>query len=189
MFHKDKRKYNIDNYKIYYLIIILLIFFNYSGQRSICSFYSNITIKIRGSGTQSIFYGGNSCEEGRIFTKPDEIYINDIRQTNLSYKYDLSQMVNTIKFVWKNSINNCNCLFKDCKNITYIDFNEFDFFEGLVANGMFYNYEKLISLNLHDYSGKIKILGITNMFTNCLSLTSLNLSNLDVDSEKKIFSS
>ena len=119
MFHKDKRKYNIDNYKIYYLIIILLIFFNYSGQRSICSFYSNITIKIRGSGTQSIFYGGNSCEEGRIFTKPDEIYINDIRQTNLSDKYDLSQMVNTIKFVWKNSINNCNCLFKDCKNINY----------------------------------------------------------------------
>ena len=186
IFNNIKLKYIFSNNKINYFIKMFLIFFISSGQRTIYSNNTNITIKIRGSGMQNIFYGGNSCEGGTIFTKPNEVYINDIKQTNVSDKYNLSKNENNVTLLWKNTNNNCKCLFKDCKNITNIDFTQFDFSQGLIANGMFYNCESLTSLNLHDYSGKIKVEGISNIFTNCFSLTSLNLSNLDVSAIKDI---
>ena len=58
---KSRNPINIDNQKVSYLFILLYLFIlNFSNQYNlinIYSRYSNITIKLRGSGVQSIFFG------------------------------------------------------------------------------------------------------------------------------------
>jgi hypothetical protein len=75
---KSRNPINIDNQKVSYLFILLNLFIlNFSNQYNlinIYSRYSNITIKLRGSGVQSIFFGENFCYENtEMFTRPDEV--------------------------------------------------------------------------------------------------------------------
>ena len=89
----NKRNYGKKNLKVNYCIIILLIFYGISlenKRRMICPFSSNITLKIKGPGDSNIFYGGTSCNQDIIFKSPDEVYIEDDKQTyvkNMAYYY------------------------------------------------------------------------------------------------------
>ena len=117
----NTRKYSKKNWKVnFFIIIILLIFFRNSKenkQRMICPYSSNITIKIEGPGESKIFYGGKSCSKGTIFKNPDEVYINEKKQIYVNNSYYFEKPENTVKLVWYNTMNNGNCLFKDCINI------------------------------------------------------------------------
>ena len=150
---------NLFNWKIINLIFILnLIFYNCSDGREIYSKFSNITIRINGSGIKSIFYGDNFCWNNiKIFEKPDEVYINNVKQIEVKDKYDFEKEENFVKLVWKNIISECNCLFRDCVDITFVDLSKFDFSNGLSANGMFWNCNSITSINL-NYDGIIKII-------------------------------
>ena len=163
------------------LIILFLIFPCYSKgfeERTIYSFFSNITIKVRGPGEQYIFFGGDTCTPG-IFTLPNEVYINDIIQNEIKDKYDFINPMSFVKLVWYNATNNCNCLFQNCTNITDIDFSDFDFSLGLQGYQLFSNCTSLISINFNS-KGTIKILNAVSMFSNCESLVSLDLSKFDI---------
>ena len=163
------------------MLILSLIIIKFSNSERIHSCFSNITIKIMGPGTKNILYGDecliNSVKSNIIL--PDEIYLNDIKQTDIKVKYDLDDKLYIIKLVWNNITSNCNCLFKDCIDIFEIDFSGFDFSQGLSANQMFSNCTSLTSLNLHDF-GTIKIINSGSMFSFCSSLIFLNLSQFDV---------
>ena len=181
---KSRNPINIDNQKVSYLFILLYLFIlNFSNQYNlinIYSTYSNITIKLRGSGVQSIFFGENFCYENtEMFTRPDEVYINDNKFINFVDKYDFIEEENYVKLVWKDAINKVNCLFKNCYNIIEVDFSNFDFSLCLYANMLFQNCYSLTSINFSN-AEKITVFYSGTMFSNCLSLTSLNLSNFDM---------
>ena len=182
-YNNTKRMYNNFNNKtkIYNIImIVFLIYLNFSyalKQRNIYSFSSSITITLRGTGLLSIFYGG-TCEEG-TFTRPDTIYINEVRKYDITDKYQFTKSPNFVKLVWNNINNNCNCLFKDCTDIVDIDFSEFDFSSGLYANKMFYNCKSLTSIDLYSY-GKIKFHDVAEMFSYCELLNYIDVSQFDV---------
>ena len=140
---------------------------NCSKERIIYSKFSNITIKISGSGTKSIFYGDNFCwYDINIFEHPHEVYRNDVKQNEVKDKYDFEEKENIIKLVWKNITSECNCLFKDCINITFVDLSNFDFPNGLSANGMFWNCFSITSINF-NYDGIIKLTNSGSMFRSC----------------------
>ena len=171
---------NYRNYKKNCFIIIFIMIFIVSNARIIYLNSSNITIKIKGKGIQSVFFGGDLCWTSKsLFNPPDEVYINDIKQINISDKYFLNESMSVVMLVWDNVISNCNCLFKECSNITDINFSHFDFSQVLYANQIFDQLHLLTSINLYDY-GIIKLFDSGSMFRNCTSLTSINLSNLDV---------
>ena len=130
-----KNKFNV-------LIIIIFLALQSSSyqinKEMIYLYSSSITITIQGSGTQNIFFGGSSCNYG-IFSRPNEIFINNVKQTYINYQYDFNNPPNIVKLVWNNRFSNCNCLFQDCINIIDINFSEFDFSLGLNGYQMFYN--------------------------------------------------
>ena len=173
---KHDKRYSRNNNNIPIILLLLLIIPNYSyefRQNMFYSYDSIITIKVQGSGQQSIFYGGSSCNGG-IFPRPNEIYIENIKQNDIKDKYNF--------VVWYNTFSNCNCLFQDCTNIIEIDFSQFSFSSGLYAYQMFYNCKSLTSLNFKAYSGTINIYSIASMFSHCESLTSLDISNFAISS-------
>ena len=174
---------SINRKNIYLLIIIIFLLFpNFAYEcnlRIVNSYNSIINIKVKGSGIQSIFYEGSTCN-GEIFTRPNEIHINNIKQDNIMDKYNFINSTNIVKLVWNHAINNCNCLFQDCINIIEIDFSEFDFSTGLYGYQMFYNCKSLTSLNFNSYKRTINIYNLASMFTYCESLTSLDITNFDI---------
>ena len=173
----------VRHYSIIALIMSIIIFPCLSDgnkERMIYSYYSNITIKVKGPGKQSIFFGGDTCSPGK-FTLPNEVFINDIIQNDVKDKYDFINPISFVKLVWYNVNNNCNCLFQDCTNIIDIDFSDFDFSLGLHGYQLFQNCKSLISINFNSNSvEKIKIYNAASMFSNCESLASLDISKFDI---------
>ena len=171
-----KNKFNV----LIIIIFLSLQSFSYQiNKEMIYSYSSSITITIQGSGTQNIFFGGSSCNGG-IFSRPNEIYINNVKQTYINAQYDFNNPPNIVKLVWYNRFSNCNCLFQNCINIIDINFSEYDFSLGLHGYQMFYNCKSLTSLNFNAFSGKINIYNAANMFSYCESLTSIDLSKFDI---------
>ena len=167
------------NQKINFIINFIIIFHSLSIKyQNVLIHSSNITIKIRSSGEQRIF-DDTSCYHLISFSHPDEVYINNEKQQEVKPIYNLTSENNEVKLIWNNSINNCNCLFRSCNNITEIDFSEFDFSNGLYADGLFQNLDKITSINLYDY-GIIKLYDVGSMFGCCKSLNFLNLSQFDI---------
>ena len=84
-----QKKNNNNKYIIKYhmMIMIYLINFIFSMDYKyiiIYSYYSNITLKIKGYGEKSIFFGGDYCfRTAPLFSRPNEIYINNIRQKDI----------------------------------------------------------------------------------------------------------
>ena len=171
----------MHNKTIYLIIILSLVTINISFENLIIYYgFSNITLKIRGPGKQSIFYG-NECEINSVKTniiRPNEVYIDEIKQPDANNEYNFEEKTYFIKLVWNNVINNCDCLFKGCSKILEIDFSNFNFSQGLSANQMFSNCSSLTSINF-NYIGTIQIINAGSMFSFCTSLSSLNLSNFD----------
>jgi len=161
---------------IKYLIMSNLVFFIYSKDFKRINtylYFSNITIKIHGSGMHSVFNSRGP--------NPNEIYINNIKQPRVEDKYYLNETQNYIKLVWKDKIQDFNYLFLYIINITYIDLTDFDFSLGIQANCMFYGCHSLTEI-IFPSTGIIKITNAGGMFGECKLLTSLNVSNFDVSS-------
>ena len=105
---------------------------------------SYITIKIKSNGTNAIFFGYFSSACNPLFPWPKEVHINNVKQ-KVSSSYKFRSTDNEIKLFWDTKITSCNCLFLGCKNITEIDFSNFDSSEISTTSGMFYENESLTS--------------------------------------------
>ena len=180
----EPAKLFLFNQKINNLLLIIIFIINNfikEYQLKFAEVYSsNITIKIKETGIQKIFFDGETCYSTRPkFPYPDEVYINDEIQNNISAKYNFTREDNAIKLVWYESRENWGCLFKFCDKITEIDFSEFDFSKSIEGNMMFFRCKSLTSLNINDF-GKVKLKDGGSFFREMISMTSLNLSNFDM---------
>ena len=137
---------------------------------------SNIIIlKIKGIGKKSVFSPISNFQTDYY---PDQVFINDILQKNVTHTYYLDQEDNKIKLVWNELNSDCRAMFYRCKDITEFDFSNFDTSNTRYMNSMFSDCSSLTSLNLSNFDTS-KVIYTFSMFSGCSSLTSLNLSNFD----------
>ena len=153
-----------------YIYILLLI---YSIISSISS--NDIKITISGSGNIRIIdlndrepnsyciYSGQ-CG-GTQFIKPNNIlYFNQEDNQN-----------NILVVNFENKLSNLKGLFKNCKDITSIDFQNFDFSDVSDTSEMFQNCTSLRSINFGSINAD-KVIKMSDMFSNCSSLSNIDLS-------------
>ena len=117
-----------DNLKIklYYLIIIIILISKLNCQYLNLSSINNsyIVMKInRGDNYVLCKEWDNVCG---YYTRPNEIYINDIKQDKVKNKYDFNETINIVILIWNNTITNCNRMFYYCNNIIEMNLSHFD---------------------------------------------------------------
>ena len=174
--------------RIYLFISIFRIFHILSKELMVIHYkYSYITLTIDGIGEKKVFYDKNdgmSSSSCKNFVPPDEVYINNIKRSEISSKYYLNESKNIVKLVWKKEINSATCMFYRCPDIKEIDFSYFN--SSLISGymiGTFNGCTSLISLDLSNFNiSQVTI--IRNLFHNCYSLTSINLTNFDTSKIK-----
>ena len=148
---------------LFKLFIFLNILINNLG--------SYITIKVNKEGSQQILGTKfNFC--------PDEIYINNEKQSNEDCKsIILSDISYQIKLVWNKEINDTSNMFSGLNNIISIDLSHFD--SSLVTN-MQYMFSSCKNLNFIDLSNidTSQVTNMGNIFYSCSSLVSIDVSSL-----------
>ena len=164
------------NYIIIFSFKLFILINIFSKMRSSKSYiynfqYSKISLKVKGIGENTILYE-NFYENNY----PNNIYINGIKQDDISYKYYFYQTDNFVEIEWNDSIiNTCNDMFYECINITKINLSNFDTSQIDNMDNMFYGCKSLISLNLSNIDTS-QVKTMVAMFQECSSLVSLNLS-------------
>ena len=172
---------NFGNYIIISFILILINIYTptlTNGRIKKANFnLSNITLKIKGLGDRKIL-----TSETRWFTTsnyPNKIIINGEIQETVKYEYNFQKEENYVKLIWEdNNINNCDCMFKDCIDITEINFTNFDTSNVSKMNSMFYGCKSLTSLDLSSFNTH-KLKRMQRMFEGCEKLEYINMINFD----------
>ena len=165
--------------RIYLFISIFRIFHILSKELMVIHYkYSYITLTIDGTGEKRVFYERDNIERCHAFVYPDEVYINNVNQSEIAFKYNFNESRNTVKLVWNKEVTAITCMFYRCSDIKEIDFSHFNFssISGDIG-GTFNNCTSLISLDLSNIS--IPITYIHYLFYDCHSLTSIDLSNFN----------
>ena len=132
--------------------------------------YSEISIKINGTGNQRIIGNNDLC--------PDEIFINEIKVGENECMVNLANPLIVIRMLWFRNLTTCEYMFLDIDNITWIDLSKFD--SSLVTSTllMFWGCNSLISINLSNFNTS-SATTMEAMFYDCYSLISLNISNFN----------
>ena len=194
-----------------------MIIFFFSFIISLCNdnlviqnYISEVTIKIKGNGTQKILYP-------YFHKKPDEIYLNGNKVNSSNYSNYESIFINgkeetnnIIKIIWKNfdgnlvnafqylsnlieidlsklnaTVNNMANLFVGCTSLKSVNLSNLDTSKVANMGHLFADCKSLTSIDLSSFNTS-NVLYMDNMFLNCFSLTSLNLFNFDTKSVIKI---
>ena len=181
----NKKNNNIIRYKISFtnsIIICLVIIFSciqmiFSNNKLsiVKSQFSNITLKIIGTGSKKVFSSSNNFNKSYY---PNMIYINGEKQPSIQNSYDLNLTENNVELIWNNSINYCRDMFRECIDIIKIDLSNFNTSNVINMVTMFMDCSKLISLNLSNFDTS-KVTKMDSMFRNCPELLSLDLSYFD----------
>ena len=195
---------NILRNDILFLLIIVILS-NYLSKQIELTFNNEITMIIKGNGTQQILSNASISKDNNNWSfnqMPSEVYINGILQTNIDIVYNLNKEINNITIRWNSLLTNCNLMFYGLSNIIKIDFSNFNssqitnmlymFYEcsslksliltnfntGLVTDmcSMFYGCSSLETLDLSSFN-LIKVIDLSSMFKSCTSLITLDLSN------------
>ena len=102
-----------------------------------------ITIQIYGIGIKNFFDSSYYKQQ-----KPDEIYVNGSKQTNMDNKYNSTLKYN-VTFIWNNNLDDCcSKLFQYCSYINEIDLSGFNNSGNEKMDYMFSGCSDLTSLNL-----------------------------------------
>ena len=140
------------------------------------SFLNEITIKIIGTDTQNIL-------NENFKYQPNEIYIQDNSYT-IDEKNRIMGLINyenNITMKWNKKLTNCIRMFSGLSNMTGIDLTDFDLTQIDQMNFMFEDCSNLQYIKFNNnIESKLIINDMSSMFKNCISLKTLDLSNLDV---------
>ena len=140
------------------------------------SLLNEITIKIIGIDTQNIL-------NENFKYPPDKIYIQDNSYT-IDEKNRIIGLVNNennITMKWNNKLTYCIRMFSGLSNMVGIDLTDFDLSQITVMNFMFENCYNLQYIKFNNNNEiNLSLKDISNMFLNCISLKTLDLSNLDI---------
>ena len=161
-----------------YLCIIFNLFFipSYLSKKNLYSFRelnldSEITLKIKGNGTQDIIYPWGT-------PTPSQIYINGELQSTTGKSVSLEKEENTIRMIFNSAFTSCANFFAYMNNIVEVDLSKFDASSITDMGNMFKSCSALTSLKI----GKIDTSSVTSMggmFYGCSHLTSLDLNGLN----------
>ena len=156
------------------ILVFIILFFSEASSQNLTdsSIYSYAIMKMD-YGTSNKVYSLSTS-----FTKPDEIYINGIKQiNNQAVNSFTNNGENYATLIWKKPITSCKEMFFDCGHIIEIDFSNFNFSQVTNMLRMFKDCYMLKSLNLSNFY----TLGVSgnmgDMFWNCYALESLDISN------------
>ena len=157
------------------LLIFIFIIPKTNLQDVINSNYSFVTLKVSGQGYKKVFYDKNCSRY--MFTRPNEVYINQTKQDKVHHSYDLNSG-DIVKLVWNETIMGCGCMFQSCDSIIEINFTNFDTSQSKYMNYMFTNCKSLKSLDLSSFNtNNVEVMN--DMFGDCHSLISLNMTNFN----------
>jgi len=174
--NKDKINFKID-YLYFILIIFMILFsireinnFEWTFNNYFVSNENQITLKVKGTGSASIFYSSFSNYPSKVMLNNNEISVkSSITLSSSSYE-------NIVILIWNSQISNCDNMFSNCFKITEIDLSEFDGSAVTLMNNMFANCTSLTSINFKNFdTSSVKKMMYT--FQNCRSLIYLDLSN------------
>ena len=173
-------KSEIRNYIVILISLIILNLFNQILSNEIIkkvnNNISNITLKIKGRGYKNILTSSGWFTRDNY---PKKIIINSIIQETVKYEYEFMQEENYVELIWDdNNINSCDCMFKDCVDITEINFTNFDTSNVLIMNSMFNGCKSLTYLNLSSFNTQ-KLERMQLMFKDCVKLEYINMINFN----------
>ena len=164
MMNEFSNKYKSNNWMIILLILEFLINM-ISG-----SFNNEIVIIIKGIGKLR-FIGENYIQSIK------SVYINNTNVNITNNEINLVEYENIIKIeIYLEYVNSLNFLFKNCKNITFIDLSNFNSTSKNGMYGMFEGCTNLESINFSNFDTS-NFNNMQNLFYDCHNLKSLNLSN------------
>ena len=176
--NKNKRNlFYFGNNIIYFLIIaffVQIVLPNYNLDIIQLKF-SNITLKISGTGNKNILTSDNNFNSSYY---PNIVYINGEQQDTIKNNYYFNQTDNIAVLIWNNSINYCKCMFIGCTDITEIDVSNFDSSEVTNMASMFRGCPKLSFINFSNFNTS-KVSEMGSMFRESQELSSLDLSSFD----------
>ena len=190
--NKEYNNFNFElkaiSFKYLFFIISMVLFLDISTmnihKESFNIFkYIEITIKIKGIGTQNILSDSynyyDNCPN-KIYLNEELININNCHIINIISQDNKDNIINTVKLIWNNlralGVDSFNSMFKDLQNIVEVDLSAYNIFDIISMNRMFYGCSSLISINLLN-SGNLYANDTGYMFYGCSSLISLNLFN------------
>ena len=169
MMNEFSNKYKSNNWMIILLILEFLINM-ISG-----SFNNEIVIIIKGIGKLR-FIGENYIQSIK------SVYINNTNVNITNNEINLVEYENIIKIeIYLEYVNSLNFLFKNCKNITFIDLSNFNSTSKNGMHGMFEGCTNLESINFSNFDTS-NFNNMENLFNGCHNLKSLNLSNFNTSS-------
>ena len=179
---KINKKMLLDNKLMNYInIIVLLIAINFFRILTHNKFhlidlkFSKITLKVKGIGNKTVFTNDSNFISNSNL--PDKIVINNEEQITIYNSYYFNLTDNIVELIWNNEIRYCSYMFKDCVDITEIDFSNFNTSQVTLMSRMFYNCSSLTSI-IFDNFDTSNAKSMTYMFYNCFLLLSLNHQNL-----------
>ena len=138
------------------------------------SFSYEITIKIKGNGTQPIL------REGQV---PSRIYLNGNSTALVGAKeiHNLELETNIIRMEWDSSFSDFHAMFYGLSNIIEIDFSNFNSYQVEDMADMFHGCFSLVSINFNNFNTQ-SVTDMADMFYECYNLKSLDLSSFNTSS-------
>ena len=137
------------------------------------SHYNEILIKVNGTGKYSIINNDYPF-------KPGSYLLNDDPKPKefLNSKIKFTKSENKVKLIFKNTIENCNSMFKGCSKITEIDLSNFKSSNKGNIDSMFRNCASLKKIVFGNFETS-KLSNMNYIFYGCSSLETLDLSSFD----------
>ena len=110
-------------------------------------------------------------------TTPNRMYVDDSEVTFVP-SMEFSKSTHKVTLIWESPLSTCKNMFKDCKQIVNMNFDNFDTSTVLDMSYMFSDCLILTSLDLKYFKTSL-VKDMNNMFKNCQELKHLNLENFD----------
>ena len=159
---------------------------------------NKVTIKIRRNNNNNVQYTSEIFE-----SSPSQVKLNN---ETISFSNNFIELnddnLNTIEIIWNYTLTSLDYIFYECTEIEWIDFSNFNFSQVTSANALFQSCSNLKYVNcgkgdlrnveqmksmfygcssletVDNFFQTLAVTEIDNLFYECESLKSLNLSNL-----------
>ena len=177
---KIKYKWKMNNFFNFFLLIFFPLIFTKKLSHSIFfNYISEITLTIKGTGSQYILTYVTQENYNYIDALPDQIYVNGKIQSEIGFKVNgFTKPQNIVTMKWNNPLTNCANMFRYLTNITKADLSKFDSSKVETMYCMFYGCSSLQSIDLSNLKTPL-LTNIRSMFNSCRSLISLDFSSFD----------
>ena len=174
IYFKNIYFYHINSFILIFTLLLIQIYSTKTVKIKALSFSYEITIKIKGNGTQYILW------EGQV---PSRIFLNNNASALAGDKiiHNLKLDTNLIRMEWDSPFSDFHAMFYGLSNIIEIDFSNFNSSQVVNMAEMFHGCSSLQSINFNNFQ-TISVTNMSKIFFECNELKSLDLSHFDTSS-------